>query len=124
MLEKYIDKHEPAIDDYSINERIAAVRKQLGMNQEEFGRWIGLSTTSVWNIEKKNTLVSVQTIRLLYYEYDVNVDYLLYGKGEPIITDRKYSDEMMSLFESMTHEEREVMLKIIKLLLDTPRFHK
>lgn len=122
-LDMYIDKHEPAIDSYEINDRIKKIREIFGLSQEEFASKIRLSNVTVYNIEAKITKVSVQTIALLYYELDVNIDYLLYGKDEPVNTTKKQDDELLDQYLGMTAPERVCLYKILQVLRKNPLYY-
>jgi transcriptional regulator with XRE-family HTH domain len=67
------------------SERIKAVRKQLGLSQEEFGQRIGVSRDVIGNIEYdrlKRPEQKEPIYRLICKEYDINEEWLRTGEGE------------------------------------------
>lgn len=65
-----------------MNERIKQLREYLGITLEEFGRRIGITRSSVSNIESGRREPSEQTIRSICREFDVNENWLINGLGE------------------------------------------
>ena len=66
----------------NINQRIKTIRKQLGLNQTEFGTKIGLAQTGVSWIEKDGNTVIEQNIRLICETFGINEAWLRTGEGE------------------------------------------
>lgn len=65
----------------SENERIKELRKSLKLSQEEFGEAIGLTKSSISNIEKGVRNVTDQHIKLLVSAFNVNDHWLRTGEG-------------------------------------------
>ena len=65
----------------SINERIKALRKQLGYNQEEFGKKIGLKKSAASWIEQDGNTVTDQNIRMICETFNVAETWLRTGEG-------------------------------------------
>ena len=65
----------------SINERIKALRKQLGYNQEEFGKKIGLKKSAASWIEQDGNTVTDQNIRMICETFNVTETWLRTGEG-------------------------------------------
>ncbi len=61
------------------------------MPQEKFGEKIGLSKSGVSAVENDKTFVSVEILRTLFVNYDVNLNYLIVGSGN-IFNDEKNDD--------------------------------
>lgn len=68
--------------DQEVNERIRAVRKAIGKNQEEFAKSLGVSGGSIAQIETNKHNASMQTINTICITYGVNKEWLLDGVGE------------------------------------------
>lgn len=64
-----------------MNQRIKEIRKLHHLNQEEFGKRIGIGKTSVSKIETGENNPSEQTIRLICTQFDVNEVWLRTGEG-------------------------------------------
>lgn len=70
-----------------LGERILAVRSHVGLNKAVFGARIGLSGTSVNNLETgavKNP--SGQVLSKISNEFDISLDWLQHGEGEMLKT--------------------------------------
>lgn len=63
-------------------ERIAEIRKSLGLTLEKFGEKLGVQRSAVSKIEKGRVSLSEQMALAICREYNVNYDYLIYGDGE------------------------------------------
>lgn len=77
----------------TINERIRALRKELGMNQTEFAERIALSQSHLTSVELGKKSVTDRTIKLICIEFGISEDWLRTGK-EPKYLD----DDDSSLF--------------------------
>ena len=71
----------------SINERIKQIRNLLHMSQEEFGKAIGLSKSGISNIEKGERGIRDTYINTICKEFNINMQWLRTGIGEPLLTD-------------------------------------
>lgn len=65
-----------------MNERIALVRKSLGLTQEKFAEQVGLSRNFMWMIESGTRVPSDRTIADICREFNVNETWLRTGEGE------------------------------------------
>ena len=63
-------------------ERVNEVRKSLGLTLEKFGEKLGVTKTTISRIEKGVNNLTDQMAISICREYNVNYDYLMYGKGE------------------------------------------
>ncbi|ADL03331.1 helix-turn-helix domain-containing protein [Lacrimispora saccharolytica] len=64
-----------------MNNRIKEVRKKLGLSQEEFGKRLRVTKTSISKIEAGINNPSDQTIKLICSEFSVNEEWLRTGAG-------------------------------------------
>ena len=87
----------------NINTRIAVLRKELDLSMEKFGNIIGVTKSSINNIEKGVNNPSERTIKLICKEFNVNQDWLVNGNG--------------SMFVELTREE-EITKYIAELVKD------
>lgn len=73
-----------------INERLKEIRKALNLNQSDMAEKLGMKQGSYSGIEsgKKGTITK-KTEKMLEYLFDVNIDYLLNGKGEMFNNENK-----------------------------------
>ena len=65
----------------TINERVRALRKELGMNQTEFGERIAISQNHLTGIETGKRAVTDRTIKLICIEFNVSEEWLRTGNG-------------------------------------------
>lgn len=61
--------------------RLKKIRKELKLSQEEFGKQIGLTRAAIAAVEADNNKFSNDVLCKLILTFDVNVNYLLIGKG-------------------------------------------
>lgn len=64
-----------------MNDRIKLIRKKAGLSQEEFGRRISITKSSVSLLESGKNNPSDQTISLICREFGVNEVWLRTGEG-------------------------------------------
>ena len=60
-----------------LGKRIKELRKTLGINQEQFGKALGVTKQSVCNWENENILPSIEMLVKIATRYSVSCDYLL-----------------------------------------------
>lgn len=65
-----------------MKDRIKKIRQKTGLNQEDFGRRIGIGKTSVSKLENGENNPSEQTIMLICQEFSINENWLRTGHGE------------------------------------------
>ncbi len=65
-----------------MNTRIKKLRKALNLTAEKFGTRIGVTRSTISNLESGHRNVTEQTIKLVVNEFNVNEDWLRFGKGE------------------------------------------
>lgn len=110
----------------SINERVRLLRKQLGLNQKEFGARVGLGQAGVSWMEQEGNTVIEQNIRLICAAYHINEEWLRDGTGEmeaqptnllDTLAERyNLTDEKRALVEAfleLTDEQQEAILAAI-----------
>lgn len=64
-----------------MNNRIKEIRKKAGLSQEEFGKRLSVTKTSISKIEAGINNPSDQTIKLICSEFNVNEEWLRTGVG-------------------------------------------
>lgn len=77
-----------------MKERMFNLRKKLGLGQEEFGRRIGITRSSVSGFESGRRNPSDQTIISICREFNVNETWLRTGEGEMFV-EMELEDELM-----------------------------
>lgn len=103
----------------TINDRIRALREELGLSQTAFGEPIGLSRDEVKNIEYKKTAPKEITIPLICKEYSVSEAWLRDGIGEPYLK-REDDDDLKVIFDEIGVSDNEVIKAIIRAYWKLP----
>ena len=65
----------------NINQRLKMLRKEMGLNQKDFGAKIGLGQGAVSWIEKDGNTVIDQNIRLICDTFNISENWLRHGEG-------------------------------------------
>lgn len=77
-----------------LRERLLFLRKNLELNQENFGKRIEMSKASISALEKGMREITDRTVKLICSEYNVNEEWLRTGIGEMFNT----SDDLIEIF--------------------------
>ncbi|GMQ56752.1 hypothetical protein AN1V17_11460 [Vallitalea sediminicola] len=98
-----------------MKERLKQLRKELELNQENFGKKVSLSRTAVANMEIGHRTVTNRTIQLICSTFNVNEEWLRTGNGEMF----NITEDLIELFgymlNDMTEIEKDFMIKYLKL---------
>lgn len=79
-----------------LNARIKELRKTLKLTQEEFGSRVGVKGNTIGNYELSLRNPSDAIIHSMCREFNVNEDWLRYGKGEMFLPPEDEVAEMVS----------------------------
>lgn len=117
-----------------MNERIKKVRKTLKLTQEQFGKIIGVTGAACSTIESGKNNPSIQTIKSICREFDVNEAWLLTGEGEmflkrsreqeigeffaDVVKDNKFKKRLVLMLAKMNTEEWELLERKLKELIE------
>lgn len=72
-----------------IGRRIFDLRKQIGLNQADFGKRIGVTRSAVCNYENGSRSVGEQAVLAICREFSVSKDWLQTGAGEMFVETEK-----------------------------------
>lgn len=91
----------------TIGNRFKRIRQEFDMSQEEFGQHLGLSKASISAVETDRAFVSVKVLSKLFFDYDVNLNYLVCGEGFVFNAAQKTptDDELTKRVRKILHEE-------------------
>lgn len=67
-------------------QRLKAVRERLGQKQKDFAAHIGITPPFLSEIEKGKSKPGFEVLRTIAGTYHINLNYLLFGEGEPFRT--------------------------------------
>lgn len=100
-----------------MNKRLRELRKSLKLTQQDFGSKIGLSNTSIGNIENGVINLTDRNISLICSTYNVNESWLRDGKGE-MFNPMTEDEELSYLLGALMAEDCDYKKKFIKLMLE------
>lgn len=116
-----------------IADRIKAVRKALGLTQDEFSSRIAIKRNTLAVIETQKRATSDIVIKSICREFGVNLDYLLHGE-EPMFAskdvtaldkieqhltgDNPFVKAVFMELASLSDQEWEVMYKFMKKVVE------
>lgn len=98
-----------------MNERVKILRNELNLSQEEFGSKIGVTRSSISNIEKGSRNMSEQTIKSICREYNVNLSWLKYGEGNMFVNIPDTVIEELTEKYNLDELDREIVINYLKL---------
>lgn len=101
-----------------MNERLKKLRVKLGLNQNDFGKKIGVTGSAICNYENGSRALQEQTIKSICREY--NVDYLWFTTGEGG-EDVKFTDlpatilDELAIQYELTEDEKKLVQDFLAL---------
>ncbi len=99
-----------------IGERIRIAREDKKLTQEKFAECIGISTTSLSNIEQGKTSTNVKNLLTIAKVLDISIDVLLSEEKNKI--DKMYIHEINLMLNDMEEWKLEHIRKYIQLMKD------
>lgn len=84
--------------------RLKEIRKELKLSQEELGKQIGLTRAAIAAVEADNNKFSNDVLCKLVLTFDVNINYLLVGKGNIF-----NAPEFEQVKNELAHEVRKIL---------------
>ncbi len=100
----------------TIGERVKAIRKASRLNQEEFGKKIGIRKTAVSKIETGENTLTDQNCLLICREFNINEEWLRTGEGEMVVQSDTFSlDEFVR-----QHGGGQLEFEILKAYFELP----
>ena len=99
-----------------MNERIKLLRKSLGMTLEKFGERLGVSRSTMSNIENGERNVTQQMFKSICREFGANEVWLRTGTGEMFVIPKDETAAIVSeLLESTNNKFYDLILDILKV---------
>jgi len=111
------------IMEKTVNLRIKQIRENLELSQRAFSRLLSSSNSYIAGIETGARAVNDRLIKLISTQFGVNEEWLRSGKGGmfTVPSADKKSTRLLSLFNSLSQRDQEVILGLIELLQKIPR---
>lgn len=102
-----------------MGKRLKNIRKELGLNQTDFGAHINLSQTTIGQYEKETRPITERVISQLISEFHINEEYLRHGTGEMFVSQapklvRELSEEL-----DLSDREQRLLLTYLSFPPDT-----
>lgn len=110
------------IDCESIGTRVRHYRKKNGMSQEELAEWTGTSRVYISNIERGETIPSLEAIIDIANALYVSTDELL--AGNLFNCKPTHSEKEMDILYDCTKEESFILLECMKAIKNIIRRFK
>lgn len=92
----------------NINQRIKMLRKEMGLNQKDFGARIGLGQAGLSRLEQDGNVVIDQNIRLICDTFNISENWLRNGEGpkEAANIKKDLLDEVRDTYKLNSTEEQ------------------
>ena len=84
-----------------IGKRFRLIREKIGLTQTDFGEKLGIQFQHVSKYERGESVPTWENLRKLNDLYDVNINWLLTGKGKMFLSPITYSMEDGELIEKV-----------------------
>ncbi len=101
----------------NIGSRILQVRKANNLSQDDFGKKIGLSRSIIGCYEKNLRNVSDRAIRDICMNFNINEDWLRYGKGDKYLIPKEI-DELSKVLVDISVSDNTKLHSITSKLLN------
>jgi transcriptional regulator with XRE-family HTH domain len=109
-----------------LSENLKKLRKEKNMRQEDVAEVLNMHRSNYAKIEKGDREITVASLVILSKFYDVSIDDLILSsdvtRREIIVSDSS-ALEHAHLLEQIKKEDREIVYRIMQLILNTQR-HK
>lgn len=97
-----------------MHERLKLLRTELKLNQEEFGKKVGVSNTAISKLEKAERNITEQMIISICREFNVSEQWLRDGIGEMFVTLPQEDEYFKAATEISMNNDKIAMQTIIE----------
>ncbi|MDR0561727.1 MAG: helix-turn-helix transcriptional regulator [Spirochaetaceae bacterium] len=98
-------------------DRIRVLRKTLNLRQDEFAKQLGLTQTTMSQIEVGRTALTEKNIKLICVTFNANEQWLRTGNGEMFGPSSPYERELLDIFGKLTLDTQEFVVEMARNLL-------
>ena len=98
--------------------RLKEVRKELGFNQTDFAKHLGIPQTAYSMIENGNRPLADKYVKVICSAFNVNENWFITGEGEMFLSS-PYEKEFIDIFSRLAPETQQYLLLMAKELLKT-----
>lgn len=99
-----------------MNKRLKILRKSLNLTQSEFANSIGIKGSSYCDIENGKASITERTIISICSIYNVNRQWLQYGKGDIFININE--NDFLNTFKKLNNNSQKFILNYAKLNIE------
>lgn len=102
-----------------IGKRVLEIRTELHLTRESFGKKVGVKGSVIQNIEQnRNKKLNEPLLSSIATEYEINKDWLLYGKGSKYLDKEELLKEMKEKY-NLSNLEYKILWAYLSL--DSPQ---
>ncbi len=110
------------VDLKNMGQRIKSLRNSMNYTQEKFAAQINISTSYLALLETGKRMASIDVLAQIVDSFHVSLDYLLFGKEEPLET--KNYLFFQELCRKFSNEEISFALKLAEFYLNNRPLNK
>lgn len=92
-------------------ERVKKIRQELNLSQDEFGKIFAIQRQMVSSIEKDKLKLNNEKLAFLCENYNINLNWLLCGKGDMFITAQPSTQDEKDIAEVVKKTMIELILQ-------------
>jgi transcriptional regulator with XRE-family HTH domain len=89
--------------------------------QYKFAEWLGLSKSFVSELLRGEKLPSMDLAIILSDKFDVNIDWLMRGKGLKRATDKQQSSPLLDKFNQLGPDQQQIIELMVDQLSNKPK---
>lgn len=107
----------------TLGERIREVRKNLKMTMDQFGERIGVTKSTISNIENGNRNATEHMIKSICREFEVNEEWLRTGTGDTfkeMTADEQAYNRFGYIMENASPAKKAVLSMLLELVYSAP----
>lgn len=101
-----------------MNERIASLRKEMGLTQKQFGERIGVQRGTVANYERGRNIPNETVLLMICREFGVRREWLESGEGEKFEKNSRYDIISEMSEESLKKENEAFRRRLISVITE------
>ncbi len=101
-----------------MNERIASLRKEMGLTQKQFGERIGVQRGTVANYERGRNIPNETVLLMICREFGVRREWLETGEGEKFEKNSRYDIISEMSEESLKKENEAFRRRLISVITE------
>ena len=100
----------------SFGKNLQNLRKELGLEREEFAQSLNITYASLAKYETDKRFPPADVLLDIANYFDVSIDYLLDREPKPFLDPRQ--KKLLSKFDSLEEDNKQLVLDFIDLLLN------